>query len=97
MSKTRPAISCPHVGIEHPMYFQCGNCDDTADQCNCSFCGFVFCEKCQKMIFIDCEDVVDAWVDNHPDLDMDLERLKIEGVIKSYQVQSPNHSTTKET
>ena len=79
MSKT-----CPHVGIEHPMYFQCGSCDDTADKCNCNVCGMVFCEKCQEMIFIDCDDVVEAWIKNHPNLDMELERMKIEGVIKDY-------------
>ena len=66
------------------MYFQCGNCDDTADACNCNVCGMVFCEKCQEFLFIDCDDVLSAWIDSHPDLDMGLERLKIEGFIKGY-------------
>lgn len=72
MSKT-----CPHVGKEHPINFQCGDCDDTADQCNCNFCGMVFCNLCQKMIFIECDDVRVAWQEQHPRLNMDIESIKI--------------------
>lgn len=69
---------CEHVGKEHPIYFQCGDCEDTADKCNCNSCGMVFCEKCQKMLFIDCEEVRSAWEEQHPDLNMDIEGINIE-------------------
>ena len=95
MSKT-----CAHLGVDHPMYFQCGNCDDTADTCNCNICGMVFCAKCQELLFIDCDDVLDAWIGVHPDLDMSLERLKIEGLIKDYKTGSvaglPNNGDNQE-
>lgn len=69
---------CEHVGKEHPIHFQCADCEDTADKCNCNSCAMVFCEKCQKMLFIDCDEVVTAWQDQHPDLDMDMEGIRIE-------------------
>ena len=70
--------TCPHVGKEHPINFQCGDCEDTADKCNCNICGMVFCNLCQKMIFIDCDDIRTAWGDQHPDLNMDIEGIRIE-------------------
>ena len=77
--------TCEHVGKEHPMFFQCGCCEDTADDCNCNFCGLVFCEKCQKIIFTDTDSIRDAWYKNNPDKDMQLEKMKIQGIIKSYR------------
>ncbi len=84
--------TCEHLGTEHPMFFQCGNCEDTADQCNCNVCGMIFCEKCQEMLFIDCDDVIRAWIDNHPNQDMALARLMIEGVIKDYRTSEQSAS-----
>ncbi len=69
--------TCPHVGVEHPMNFQCGDCEDTADDCNCNFCGTVFCNLCQKMVFIDCDAIVQAWQDEHPYLNMGAEKIKL--------------------
>jgi len=53
--------TCEHVGKEPPSNFQCTSCEDTADKCNCNFCGMVWCEKCQAMISVDCDDVRIAW------------------------------------
>jgi hypothetical protein len=69
---------CEHVGKEHPIHFQCADCDDTADKCNCNNCVMVFCNLCQKMLFVDCDEVCSAWVEQHPDLNMDIEGIKIE-------------------
>lgn len=85
---------CEHVGKEHPMFFQCCSCEDTADECNCNVCGCVFCEKCQDTVFVECDDVVRSWMKNNPDKDMRLEKLKIQGVIKDYKT---TYKQTKRT
>ena len=77
--------TCPHVGKEHPMNFQCMSCEDTADECNCNHAPMVFCDLCQKPVMISTEDVVEAWYETHPDLDLRLEKLKIQGVIAGYK------------
>jgi len=82
--------TCEHVGKEHPMFFQCMSCDDTADECNCNTCGMVFCEKCQDVIYTECDDIREAWYNEHPDLDMQLEKLKIQGFIKDYHSSEEN-------
>jgi len=77
--------TCEHVGREHPIFFQCTCCEDTADDCNCNYCPMVFCEKCQEMVMISCDDVVSAWRRMNPDKDMQLEKLKIQGLITGYE------------
>lgn len=68
---------CPHVGKEHPIHFHCGNCEDTADDCNCNFCGVVFCDLCQDMISADCDEIVEAWRKEHPKLSVRSEAIRI--------------------
>lgn len=70
--------TCEHAGVEHPIHFQCGDCEDTADNCNCFSCMMVFCEKCQEMIYKNCDEIRIAWDDKHPDLRMDVEGIEIE-------------------
>ena len=61
---------CEHVGKFHPIYFQCVDCEDTAYQCNCFSCAGVFCELCETMMWIECDEVVEAWTKEHPDEDL---------------------------
>jgi len=82
MSMNEP---CEHVGKEHPMHFQCIDCEDTADDCNCNHSAGVFCDLCQKLMWISTDDIREAWYKNNPDKDMQLEKLKIQGVIKDYK------------
>jgi len=46
------------------------------------------------MVFIDCDDVREAWYNEHPDLDMQLEKLKTQGIIKGYKT---TYKQTKRT
>jgi len=78
-------ITCEHVGIEHPMEFQCLDCEDTTDDCNCNYSAGVFCEKCQEVIWIEGDEVVMAWRKANPDKDMQLEKYKIQGLISDYR------------
>ncbi len=78
MSKT-----CEHVG-KHPMNFQCLDCEDTADECNCSYTAGVFCDLCQKIVWVDCDDVREAWHRANPDKDMRLEKMVLQGHILKY-------------
>jgi len=78
------AKGCSHVGVEHPMYFQCTCCEDTADECNCNYCPMVFCEKCQEMIMISTDEIREAWYQNNPNKNMSLEKLKNQGIVSSY-------------
>ena len=80
MSKT-----CEHVGKEHPMYFQCLDCEDTADECNCNYTAGVFCEKCQAIVWIECDEVVSQWRKANQDKDMRLEKMMIQNHITSYK------------
>ncbi len=77
--------TCEHVGKEHPMNFQCGSCEDTADDCNCNYSPMVFCEKYQEFINIDVGTVVSKWYEQNPDKDLQLEKLKIQGHISDYK------------
>jgi len=86
--------TCEHVGKEHPMFFQCTCCDDTADECNCNYCPMVFCEKCQEIVYLDPDDIRVAWYQENPDKDMNLEKMKIQGLIKDY---STSYKQTKLT
>ena len=76
--------NCKHVGVEHPMNFQCLSCEDTADECNCFYTEGVFCDICQKIIWMDCDDVRDKWSEANPDKDMRLEKMVLQGHISSY-------------
>ena len=83
--------TCPHIGVEHPMNFQCLDCEDTADDCNCFHSAGVFCEKCQKIVWVSCDEVVSEWYKQNRDKDMQLEKYKIQGIITGYH----SSSTTK--
>jgi len=76
---------CEHVGKELPMNFQCLDCEDTADECNCNSCSGVFCDLCQAIVWVDCDTIRDAWDDAHPDQDIQLEKLKTQGFISGYK------------
>lgn len=52
---------CEHVGKLPPKEFQCIDCEDTADKCNCNGCAGVFCDKCNSCVWISCDDVRTAW------------------------------------
>ena len=78
-------MGCEHIGKEHPMNFQCLDCEDTADDCNCNYTAGVFCEKCQAVVWIDCDEVVSKWREENPEKDMQLEKYKIQGLINDYK------------
>ena len=79
--------TCEHVGKEHPMFFQCTCCEDTADDCNCNYCPMVFCEKCQDMVMISPDDIREAWYRNNLGKTMYLEKLRIHGILKGYSIE----------
>lgn len=56
--------TCPHVGVLHPEKFSCISCYDNAEDCNCFVCMGVFCEECNEIIDIECEDVRNAYMEN---------------------------------
>jgi len=89
--ETQTKKTCEHVGKVHPMNFQCLDCEDTADECNCNYTAGVFCDLCQEIIWIGCDEVRDLWYKNHPHMDLFLEKYKIQGLIKDYD----SSSTTK--
>jgi hypothetical protein len=45
--------------------FQCISCDDSnLEDCDCCFCGGVFCSKCNDVVDIECSEVCDIMDDN---------------------------------
>jgi len=68
MKKRKP---CPHIGVLHPKNFDCFECNDNAENCNCHDCMGVFCNECNddvwtfgkdnKLHTANCEDVRQAW------------------------------------
>lgn len=88
---------CEHVGKEHPLNFQCTDCEDTALNCNCNQCAGVFCDLCQSLYWdFNCDDVRDEWIKQNPDKDLELEAHKIQGLIKDYKIGGSPTTPTKE-
>jgi len=78
---------CSHVGFEHPFHFQCSDCEDNAMDCNCSSCMGVYCPFCDQLYWtFNCDDVCREWINKHSEKDMELEALKIQGLIKDYEL-----------
>jgi len=51
---------CTHIG-NHPKNFTCIDCEDNAEDCNCNDCFGVFCEQCQEIVWISCDDIRTAY------------------------------------
>jgi hypothetical protein len=52
---------CQHFG-NNPRGFQCIDCEDDAEECNCYDCmGGVFCNACQTIVPATCDDVREAY------------------------------------
>jgi len=56
--------TCIHVGKLPPEKFQCIDCSDNARDCNCFACMGVFCEECNEMLDVECEDVRNAYMES---------------------------------
>ena len=52
---------CEHIGKLHPREFQCIECEDTAEDCNCFDSAGVWCNGCNEIIWLDCEYIRWAW------------------------------------
>lgn len=57
----RERYKCPHIGELEPSKFNCLECEDTADKCNCICCNGVYCNICDEPIYVSCEKIKQAY------------------------------------
>ena len=61
VDRLQKKYKCSHIGDE-PKRFYCICCEDNAENCNCIPCMGVFCEQCNKVIDVECDEVREAYL-----------------------------------